>query len=179
MALPLTDLNAASWPQSHYQKCWVYSDRNSKRFPSRITHGITARLLGSGYGTAGGNESSFKSRSRPTQDAACLGKGNNVLVVPAPRACRAFHGALRGITERKQAEEACKKSEERVRLILDSAAEGVFVAILRDLSFLQSSSSSLARLRTNPSNCSQNMHALEHHTRKTAPHSYRRLSQFM
>ena len=59
------------------------------------------------------------------KDGSLVWVRNNVSLVPGTEGTQRFMMALsEDITERKQAEEALQKSEERVRLILDSSAEG-------------------------------------------------------
>jgi formate hydrogenlyase transcriptional activator len=71
------------------------------------------------------------------------------------------------ITERKQAEEALQQSEERVRLILDSAAEGVFGCDSEGTClFCNQAAVSLLGYDDTAELLGKNMHALEHHTRK-------------
>src|SRR5438034_3256783 len=61
------------------------------------------------------------------KDGSHIWVRNNVSLVPGTESMPRFIMALsEDITERKQAEEALQKSEERVRLVLDSAAEGIF-----------------------------------------------------
>jgi formate hydrogenlyase transcriptional activator len=71
------------------------------------------------------------------------------------------------ITERKQAEEALQKSEERVRLILDSSAEGIFGCDpIGTCLFTNRAAVRLLGYDEPAELLGQNMHALEHHTRK-------------
>ena len=71
------------------------------------------------------------------------------------------------ITERKQAEEALQKSEERVRLILDSSAEGIFGCDPHGTClFCNRAAVRLLGYDEPAELLGQNMHALEHHTRK-------------
>ena len=71
------------------------------------------------------------------------------------------------ITERKQAEEALQKSEERVRLILDSSAEGIFGCDPNGTCLFSNQAAVRLLGYDEPSELlGQNMHRLEHHTRK-------------
>jgi formate hydrogenlyase transcriptional activator len=102
------------------------------------------------------------------KDGSLIWVRNNVSLVPGTESMPRFIMALsEDITERKQAEEALHRSEERARLILDSSAEGIFgcdpngtclfcnPAAVRLLGYDESSEL-----------LGENMHALEHHTRK-------------
>jgi formate hydrogenlyase transcriptional activator len=71
------------------------------------------------------------------------------------------------ITERKQAEEALQKSDERVRLILDSAAEGIFGCDPDGTClFCNRAAVNLLGYSEPGDLLGRNMHALEHHIAK-------------
>ena len=71
------------------------------------------------------------------------------------------------ITERKMAEEALQKSEERVRLILDSTAEGIFGCDPDGTCrFCNPAAVRLLGYDDTSELLGKNMHALEHHTRQ-------------
>jgi formate hydrogenlyase transcriptional activator len=71
------------------------------------------------------------------------------------------------ITERKQAEEALQKSEERVRLILDSTAEAIFGCDPEGTClFCNPAAVRLLGYDEPVELLGKNMHSLEHHTRK-------------
>jgi formate hydrogenlyase transcriptional activator len=71
------------------------------------------------------------------------------------------------ITERKEAEEALLKSEERVRLILDSTAEAIFGCDPEGTYlFCNRAAVRLLGYDEPVELLGKNMHALEHHTRK-------------
>jgi len=102
------------------------------------------------------------------KDCTVIWVRNNASLVPGTENRPPFFMTLsEDITERKMAEEALQKSEERVRLILDSTAEGIFgcdpdgtcgfcnPAAVRILGYDDASEL-----------LGQNMHALEHHTRQ-------------
>src|SRR6266571_3548835 len=136
---------ATSWPQTPLtKKCWVIRRRNSKRFPfSRLLMRTTARLTGPWV-------------------------RNNVSLVPGTESMPRFIMALsEDITERKQAEEALKTSEERVRLILDSAAEAIFGCDPEGTCLFCNQAAVRFLGYDEPAELlGKNMHALEHHTRK-------------
>jgi len=93
---------------------------------------------------------------------------NNVSLVPGTESMPRFIMALsEDITERKQAEEALQKSDERVRLILDSAAEGIFGCDPEGTClFCNQAAVRLLGYDEPIELLGKNMHALEHHTRK-------------
>jgi len=102
------------------------------------------------------------------KDGSLIWVRNNVSLVPGTEGMPRFIMALsEDITERKQAEEALQKSEERVRLILDSAAEGIF-GCDSDGTCLFCNPAAVRLLGYHePSELlGENMHTLEHHTRK-------------
>ena len=71
------------------------------------------------------------------------------------------------ITERKRADEALQKSEERSRLILDSSAEGIFGCDPHGTClFCNQAAVRLLGYDEPTELLGRNMHALEHHTRK-------------
>jgi formate hydrogenlyase transcriptional activator len=93
---------------------------------------------------------------------------NNVSLVPGTESVPRFMMALsEDITERKQAEAALQKSDERVRLILDSAAEGIFGCDPDGTClFCNRAAVHLLGYDEPVELLGQNMHTLEHHTRK-------------
>jgi formate hydrogenlyase transcriptional activator len=92
---------------------------------------------------------------------------NNVSLVPGTDSMPRFIMALsEDITERKEAEEALQKSEERVRLILDSTAEGIFGCDPNGTClFCNQAAVRLLGYDDASELLGQNMHSLEHHTR--------------
>ena len=102
------------------------------------------------------------------KDGSLVWVRNNVSLVPGTESVPRFIMALsEDITERKQAEEALQKSEERVRLVLDSAAEGVFGCDPEGTClFCNQAAVRLLGYDEPVELLGKNMHALEHHTRK-------------
>ena len=102
------------------------------------------------------------------KDGSLVWVRNNVSLVPGTENVPRFIMALsEDITERKEAEEALQKSEERVRLILDSAAEGVFGCDPEGTClFCNQAAVRLLGYDEPVELLGKNMHALEHHTRK-------------
>jgi formate hydrogenlyase transcriptional activator len=102
------------------------------------------------------------------KDGSFVWVRNNVSLVPGTESVPRFIMALsEDITERKQAEEALQQSEERVRLILDSAAEGVFGCDPEGTClFCNQAAVRLLGYDEPVELLGKNMHALEHHTRK-------------
>src|SRR5579863_9749221 len=101
------------------------------------------------------------------KDGSLIWVRNNVSLVPGTETMPRFIMALsEDITERKRAEEALHKSEEQVRLILDSTAEGIF-GCDPDGTCLFCNPAAVRLLGyDDPSELmGKNMHALEHHTR--------------
>ena len=102
------------------------------------------------------------------KDGSFVWVRNNVSLVREPENTPRFMLALsEDITERKQAEEALQKSEERARLILDSAAEGIFGCDSHGICLFSNTAGAQMIGYDSPEELlGQNMHALQHHTRK-------------
>jgi formate hydrogenlyase transcriptional activator len=102
------------------------------------------------------------------KDGSLIWVRNNVSLVPGTETMPRFIMALsEDITERKEAEEALLKSEERVRLILDSAAEAIFGCDPEGTClFCNRAAVRLLGYDEAVELLGKNMHALEHHTRK-------------
>ena len=102
------------------------------------------------------------------KDGSLVWVRNNVSLVRDPESTPRFMLALsEDITERKQAEEALQQSEERARLILNSAAEGVFGCDSHGTCLFCNTAAVQILGYDDPEQLlGQNMHALEHHTRK-------------
>jgi PAS domain-containing protein len=92
---------------------------------------------------------------------------NSVSLVPGSESIPKFIMALsEDITERKKAEEALRNSEERVRLILDSAAERIFGCDPEGTCLFCNPAAVRLLGYDDPSELlGKKMHALEHHTR--------------
>src|SRR5580658_841133 len=101
------------------------------------------------------------------KDGSSVWVSNNVSLVPGTETMPQFIMALsEDITERKRAEEALHKSEERVRLILDSTAEGIFGCDSEGTClFCNPAAVRLLGYDDTSELMGKNMHALEHHTR--------------
>jgi len=101
------------------------------------------------------------------KDGSFIWVSNNVSLVPGTETMPRFIMALsEDITERKRAEEALHKSEEQVRLILDSTAEGIFGCDSDGTClFCNSAAVRLLGYDNTSELLGKNMHALEHHTR--------------
>ncbi len=102
------------------------------------------------------------------KDGSPIWVRDNISLVPGTETIPRFIMALsEDITERKQAEEALKKSEERVRLILDSSAEGIFGCDPHGTClFCNRAAARLLGYDDPVELLGKNMHTLEHHTRK-------------
>ena len=102
------------------------------------------------------------------KDGSLIWVRNNVSLVPGSESIPRFMLALsEDVTERKHAEEALQKSEERVRLILDSAAEGIFGCDPEGTCLFCNRAAVRLLGYDEPSELlGKNMHALEHHTHK-------------
>jgi len=102
------------------------------------------------------------------KDGSLIWVRNNVSLVPGTESIPRFMMALsEDITERKHAEEALQKSEERVRLILDSAAEGIFGCDPEGTClFCNRAAVRLLGYDEPTELLGKNMHTLEHHTHK-------------
>jgi formate hydrogenlyase transcriptional activator len=101
------------------------------------------------------------------KDGGLIWVRNNVSLVPGTETVPRFIMALsEDITERKQAEVALQSSEERVRLILDSVAEGIFGCDPEGTClFCNHAALRLLGYDDRAELLGRNMHALEHHTR--------------
>ena len=93
---------------------------------------------------------------------------NNVSLVSSTESAQPFLLALsEDITERKEAEQALQLSEERARLILTSASEGIFGCDSHGTClFCNPAAVKLLGYDDSRELLGKNMHALEHHTRK-------------
>ncbi|HZM98829.1 MAG TPA: sigma 54-interacting transcriptional regulator, partial [Pyrinomonadaceae bacterium] len=102
------------------------------------------------------------------KDGSLLWVRNNVsLVRDSESTPRLMLALSEDITERKAAEEALQKSEERARLILNSAAEGIFGCDSHGTClFCNTAAAQLLGYDGPEELLGQNMHAIEHHTRK-------------
>src|SRR6476620_5426160 len=102
------------------------------------------------------------------KDGSLIWVRNNVSLVPGTESMPRFMMALsEDITERKEAEAALQKSEERIRLILDSTAEGIFGCDPNGTClFCNQAAVRLLGYEEHVELLGQNMHKLEHHTRK-------------
>jgi formate hydrogenlyase transcriptional activator len=102
------------------------------------------------------------------KDGSYVWVRNNVSLVQENESAPRFMLALsEDITERKKAEEALQESDERARLILNSAAEGIFGCDSHGTClFCNTAAAQLLGYDAAEQLIGQNMHALEHHTRK-------------
>jgi formate hydrogenlyase transcriptional activator len=101
------------------------------------------------------------------KDGTLVWVRNNVSIVPGTENTPRFVLALsEDITERKRAEEALQLSEERARLVLNSAAEGIFGCDSQGTClFCNPAAVHLLGYEDQHELLGQNMHRLEHHTR--------------
>jgi len=101
------------------------------------------------------------------KDGTLIWVRNSTSPVPVTEGRPRFFMTLsEDITERKRAEEALHNSEERVRLILDSAAEGIFGCDSEGIClFCNPAAMRLLGYDDMSELLGKNMHALEHHTR--------------
>lgn len=102
------------------------------------------------------------------KDGSLVWVQNNVSLVRDPESTPRFMLALsEDITERKQAEAALKESDERSHLILNSASEGIFGCDSHGTClFVNTAAVQLLGYDSPEQLLGQNMHKLEHHTRK-------------
>lgn len=101
------------------------------------------------------------------KDGSLIWVRNNVSLVPGTERVPRFIMALsEDITERKQAEEALQRSEERVRLIVDSVGEAIFGCDPEGTClFCNRAAVRLLGYDDQAELLGKSMHALEHHTR--------------
>jgi formate hydrogenlyase transcriptional activator len=172
IGVALTDLNGRFLATNPiYQKMLGYTEEEFQTVSFlEITHedyreanfALVAELLE-------GKREQFQIEKRYRRKDGCLiWVRNNVSLVPGTERMSRFIMALsEDITERKQAEEALQKSEERVRLILDSAAEAIFGCDLDGTClFCNQAAARLLAYDDASDLLGQNMHSLQHHTRK-------------
>ncbi|MBX6311618.1 MAG: PAS domain S-box protein [Isosphaeraceae bacterium] len=77
-----------------------------------------------------------------------------------------FSGFLRDITERKQAEEALRQGEERIRMLLDSSSEGIYgIDTHGRCTFANPACARLLGFEDPAALIGRNLHELAHHTR--------------
>ena len=102
------------------------------------------------------------------KDGSLVWVRNNVSLVRDPESGPQFTVALsEDISERKEAEGALQESEERARLILNSAAEGIFGCDSNGTCLFCNTAALKILGYDGPEQLlGQNMHSLEHHTRK-------------
>ena len=102
------------------------------------------------------------------KDGSLVWVRNNVSLVRDPDSTSPLLLALsEDITERKHAEEALQESEERTRLVLNSAAEGIFGCDSQGTCLFCNTAAAQILLYDDPEELlGRNIHALEHHTRK-------------
>jgi len=102
------------------------------------------------------------------KDGSLVWVRNNVSLVREDESAPRFMLSLsEDITERKQAEEALQQSDERARMILNSAAEGIFGCDSHGTClFCNTAAAELLGYDAAEELIGQNMHTLEHHTRK-------------
>ena len=172
IGVALTDLNGrflATNPT--YQKMLGYTDEEFQTVSFvEITHedyreanlALVTELL------EGEREQFQIEKQYRRKDGSLVWVRNNVSLVPGTESMPQFIMALsEDITERKQAEEALQKSEERIRLILDSSAEGIFGCDPNGTClFCNQAAVRLLGYDEPFELLGKNMHTLEHHTRK-------------
>ena len=172
IGVALTDLNGrflATNPT--YQKMLGYTDEEFQTVSFlEITHedyreanlALVTELL------EGKREQFQIEKQYRRKDGSLIWVRNNVSLVPGTESIPRFIMALsEDITERKHAEEALQKSEERVRLILDSSAEGIFGCDPQGTCrFCNRAAVRLLGYDEPVELLGKNMHALEHHTHK-------------
>ena len=102
------------------------------------------------------------------KDGSLVWVRNNVSVVPNTENTPRYILALsEDITERKRAEEALQVIEERARLILNSAAEGIFGCDSHGTCLFSNTAAAQLLGYDDPQELlGKNMHTLEHHTRR-------------
>src|ERR1700733_8285802 len=171
IGVALTDLNGRFLATNPvYQKMLGYSDEELRALSFLdISHAdyreanwaLVAELLE-------GKRQQFQiEKQYRRKDGSLIWVRNNVSLVPGTESIPRFIMALsEDITERKRAEEALRNSEERARLILDSAAEGIFGCDPEGTCLFCNPAAVRLLGYGDPSELlGKNMHALEHHTR--------------
>jgi formate hydrogenlyase transcriptional activator len=171
IGVALTDLNGCFLATNPvYQKMVGYSEEELRALSFLdITHAdyreangaLIAELLD-------GNREQFQiEKQYRRKDGSLFWVRNNVSLVPnAENGPPLIMALCEDIMERKGAEEALQKNEERVRLILDSAAEGIFGCDPEGTCLFCNPAAVRLLGYDHPSELlGKNMHALDHHTR--------------
>jgi len=171
IGVALTDLNGRFQATNPvYQKMVGYSEEELRALTFvDITHpdyreanrALAAELLE-------GQRQQFQiEKQYRRKDGGLIWVRNNVSLVPGTESRPRFIMALsEDITERIRAEEAVHRSEERFRLILDSAAEGIFGCDPEGTCLFCNPAAVRLLGYDDPSELlGKNMHALEHHSR--------------
>src|ERR1700677_1586776 len=172
IGVALTDLNGCFLATNPvYQKMVGYSEEELRALSFLdITHAdyreangaLIAELLD-------GNREQFQiEKQYRRKDGSLFWVRNNVSLVPnAENGPPLIMALCEDIMERKGAEEALQKNEERVRLILDSAAEGIFGCDPEGTCLFCNPAAVRLLGYDHPSELlGKNMHALDHHTRE-------------
>jgi formate hydrogenlyase transcriptional activator len=171
IGVALTDLNGRFLATNPvYQKMVGYSEEELRALSFlditdaeyRDTNGaLIAELLE-------GNRQQFQiEKQYRRKDGSLFWVRNNVSLVPnAENGPPLIMALCEDIMERKEAEEALQKNEERVRLILDSAAEGIFGCDPEGTCLFCNPAAVRLLGYDDPAELlGKNMHALDHHTR--------------
>src|SRR5579863_9704526 len=171
IGVALTDLNGRFLAANPvYQKMLGYSEQELRTLSFLdLTHpdyreansALAAELL------EGKREQFQIEKQYRCKDGNLVWVHNNVSLVPGTETMPRFIMALsEDITERKRAEEALHQSEEQVRLILDSTAEGIFGCDSGGTClFCNTAAARLLGYDNASELLGKNMHALEHHSR--------------
>ena len=112
-----------------------------------------------------------------TKDGREIWLGQNIQLITEANRVTGFQAVSRDISERKRAEEAVKKSEDKFRTIFDSASDGMFIIDLKTRKFLLCNTMCTKMLGYNQEEFS-NLDVADIHPGEDLPFIYEQIRKF-